>query len=301
MTADNSTEMNDLLDSFDLLAAAMLDDPLLCLANAVCWLDPLWQWRDEDLYDDEDHVGIALWITRSVFPDIYAGAIERIRSDVTEAELDRFICGEISQQGIPLDHLEFIGYGIPLNAFGVDLADPELYTTYPDLLPLVEHFGIRPEPDSYRVEVPDCAYTAGRIIADSLVKQADARWQQVGWLLSWLFSCSGNTLIDFDDESLVEIPPLNWDEDDLAFAIELIEETDTIMQDVTAGLRHIEDSPEWLVALSDNVKHIYKKIARMKGKKDEPRIRLEWPSALTGGDGTTVADAELLQLRRDVA
>jgi hypothetical protein len=73
------------------------------------------------------------------------------------------------------------------------------------------------------------------------------------------------------------------------------------MQDVTAGLRHIEDSPEWLVALSDNVKHIYKKIARMKGKKDEPRIRLEWPSALTGGDGTTVADAELLQLRRDVA
>ncbi|HRE47898.1 MAG TPA: hypothetical protein PLD47_09245 [Aggregatilineales bacterium] len=33
--------MNNLLDTFGLLAAAMLDDPLLALANAVCWLDPL--------------------------------------------------------------------------------------------------------------------------------------------------------------------------------------------------------------------------------------------------------------------
>ena len=32
--------MNDLLDTFGLLAAAMLDDPLLALANAVAWLDP---------------------------------------------------------------------------------------------------------------------------------------------------------------------------------------------------------------------------------------------------------------------
>ncbi len=293
--------MNDLLDTFGLLAAAMLDDPLLALAKAVAWLDPLWETSDDDVYDEGDGVGMALCITRSAFPDIYAGAVERIRSGASEKELDTFICGEISQRGIPLDNLEFLGYGIPLTACGIELSDPDLYAARSDLLPLVELFGIRPEPGHYSVEVPDCAYTAGRIIADSLMKQADERLQQVGWALAWLFSCSGNTLIDFDDESLAEIPPLSWDEDDLAFAIELIEEANGIIQDVNAGLERLESSPDLLAALSAHVKHIYKVLSKQKGKKDEPRIRLEWPPLVAGGDGAAVADPELLQLRRDAA
>ena len=120
MTEGNPCGVNDLLDTFGLLAAAMLDDPLLALANAVCWLDPLWETNDDDLYDEGDGVGLALCITRSAFPDIYAGAVERIRSGASEKELDTFICGAISQRGIPLDNLEFLGYGIPLTACGID-------------------------------------------------------------------------------------------------------------------------------------------------------------------------------------
>jgi hypothetical protein len=293
--------MNELLDTFGLLAAAMLDDPLLALANAVAWLDPLWEMSDDDVYDEGDGVGMALCITRSAFPDIYAGAVERIRSGASEKELDSFICGAISLRGIPLDNLEFLGYGIPLTAIGIELSDPDLYAARPDLLALADLFGIRPEAGHYHVEVPDCAYTAGRVIADSLVKQADQRLQQVGWSLAWLFSCSGNSLVDFDDESLAEIPPLSWDENDLAFAIELIEEADGIMQDVTAGLKLLEDNPPLLAAMSDNIKRIYKTIAKQKGKKDEPRIRLEWPFAFSGGDGAAIHDSEFLQLRHDAA
>ena len=294
--------MNDLLDTFGLLAAAMLDDPLLALANAVAWLDPLWETsEDDDVYEQGDCVGLALCITRSAFPVIYAGAIERIRSGATYSELDNLICGEISKRGIPLDNLEFLGYGIPLTACGIELSDPDLYAARPDLLPLVDLFGIRPEPGHYNVEVPECAYAAGHIIADSLVKQSDERLQQVGWALAWLFSCSGNTLIDFDDESLAEIPPLSWDADDLAFAIELIEETEGMLRDVTAGLKLLEEQPHLLEALSDHVKRIYKVLEKQKGKKDEPRIRLEWPLALAGGDGTAIADSELLLVRRDAA
>jgi hypothetical protein len=227
--------------------------------------------------------------------------VERIRSGASEKELDSFICGEISQRGIPLDNLEFLGYGIPLTAIGIELSDPDLYAARSDLLPLVELFGIRPEPGHYSVEVPDCAYTAGRIIADSLVKQADQRLQQVGWALAWLFSCSGNSLVDFDDESLAEIPPLSWDENDLAFALELIEEADAIMQDVTAGLKLLEENAVVFSALADNIQRTYKAIAKMKGKQDEPRIRLEWPPLIAGGDGAAIADSELLQLRRDAA
>jgi len=68
------------------------------------------------VYDEDDGVGMALCITRSAFPDIYAGAVERIRSGASEKELDSFICGEISKRGIPLDNLEFLGYGIPLTS-----------------------------------------------------------------------------------------------------------------------------------------------------------------------------------------
>ena len=301
MTEANPFGMNDLLDTFGLLAAAMLDDPLLTLANAVAWLDPLWETSDDDVYDEGDGVGLALCITRSAFPDIYAGAVERIRSGESEKELDSFICGEISRRGIPLDNLEFLGYGIPLTAAGVELADPDLYAARCDLLPLVELFGIRPEPGHYNVEVPDCAYTVGRVIADSLVKQADEGLKQVGWALAWLFSCSGNTLIDFDDESMAEIPPLTWDENDLAFATELIEEANGIMGDVTAGLTLLETTPILFSALEANIQRTYKTIAKQKGKQDELRIRLEWPPLESGGDGAAVADPELLQLRRDAA
>ncbi len=294
--------MNDLLDTFGLLAAVMLDDPLLALANAVAWLDPLWETsEDDDVYEEGDGVGMALCITRSAFPDIYASAVERIRSGATYSELDNLICGEISKRGIPLDNLEFLGYGIPLTACGIELSDPDLYAARPDLLPLVDLFGIRPAPGHYNVEVPECAYAAGRIIANSLVQQDDEPLQQIGWAMAWLFSCSGNTLIDFDDESLAEIPLLIWDQDDLAFAIELIEETGDMLRDVTAGLTLLENQPHLLEALSDHVKHLYKILAKQKGTKNEPRIRLEWPPVVAGGDGSAVADPELLQLRGDAA
>jgi len=91
-----------------------------------------------------------------------------------------------------------------------------------------------------------------------------------------LFSCSGNTLIDFDDESMAEIPPLAWDENDLAFAIELIEEANGIMGDVSAGLTLLEANPSLFAALEANIQRTYKAIAKMKGKNDEPHIRLEW-------------------------
>jgi hypothetical protein len=302
MTEGDPFGMNDLLDTFGLLAAAMLDDPLLALANAVAWLDPLWETsEDDDVYEEGDGVGMALCITRSAFPDIYASAVERIRSGATYTELDNLICGEISKRGIPLDNLEFLGYGIPLTACGIELSDPDLYAARPDLLPLVDLFGIRPEPGHYHIEIPNCAYTAGRIIADSLVKQDDEQLKQVGWALAWLFSCSGNTLIDFDDESMAEIPPLSWDENDLAFAIELIEETEGIMGDVTAGLTLLEANPSLFAALEANVQHTYKAIAKMKGRNDEPHIRLEWPPLESSGDGAPIPDPELLQLRRDAA
>lgn len=289
--------MNVLLDTFALLANAMLDDPFLSLANAVAWLDPLWKLPEEYEYEEGREAEIALHITRSVFPDIYAGAIECVRAGTTRAQLDRYICSEISRLGIPLDDLETMPYGIPLPAHGVELAQPELYTERPDLARILALFGIAAEPDGWRVEVPDAAYTAGRLLVKSLVNQEDERWKHVGCALAWLFSCTGNSLVDWDYESLAEVEPLSWDEDDVAFAIEIIKEADSILKDVETGLAVLRESSAAFQILTENVSRVRQKLVHRKEQNHEPNIRMEWPPLDRGADGTAVAGFEFLQLR----
>lgn len=293
---------NPLLDIYTFLAGVVRDDSFLLLANAVAWLDPLWTLDAYDMELEEDGLGIALVVARRAFPDIYAGAVERIRAGESEAALDRFICREITRRGIPLDTLESMSYGIPLDAAGALLEDPDFYRQHPDVLPILALFGIDPEREMYTVEVPDAAYKAGCAAADSLLKQPDERWRQVGWTLSWLYSCSGNSVVDLDYESMSDIPPLSWEAEDVAFAIELIEEATGIMADVSAGLSWLQNTPTALAQLGDNVRRIFRKMKSMKGKAgDDPRIRLEWTPVGDRDGGTTFADPEFLQLRRDAA
>lgn len=291
--------MNVLLDTFALLANALTEDPFLSLANAVAWLDPLWQMPADYEYEEGNEADLALHIARSAFPEIYAGAIEQIRAGVTYAELNNYVCREVSNLGIPLDSIEYLGYGIPLPAHGAELNEPEFYSTHPDIVRILKLFGVQPVPDEYRVEVPDNAYKAGRLLADSLAKQEDARWQQVGWVLAWLFSSTGNSLIDCDYEELAEIPPLTWEEENIAFAIEIIEEAEGILEKVNAGLTLLASHPSAFNHLSGHVNHIYRRFADIKETKREPRIRLEWPTLGGSADGATIVGPELLQLWHD--
>ncbi|MBZ0277129.1 MAG: hypothetical protein K8I60_13345 [Anaerolineae bacterium] len=272
--------MNDLLQTHALLAAGLRADPLLALASVVCWLDPLWGDEEDewDVPQDEDGtLAVALRVTRQAFPDVYAQAVEAVRRGASYAELDRLICGAITARGIPLDDLEWIGFGIPMPAYGVVLDDPDFYTAHPDTIPVLQCFGITREPNPYHVDVPDCAYTAGKLIAADLHEHADTCYRQVAWLLGWLFSCTGNSSIDYSDEEHSEFQPLSWDADDLAFAVEIIQEAETILADALAGLAFLNRRPDLLPALQHNVQRIYKAIEKTKGKPHEPHIRLAWP------------------------
>lgn len=285
--------MNDLLQTYTLLAGGLRDDPLLCLANAVTWLDPLWQEADDewDMPQDDRRecpwcedgtLAIALRVTRTAFPDVYMQAVDHLRQGASYADLDRLICGAISERGIPLDDLQWIGFGIPLPAYGVVLDDPDFYTAHPDTIPVLECFGVSPQQNPYHITVPQCIYIAGGMIADSLEAQDDERYKQVAWLMQWLFSCSGNSTIDYDYETMCEFQPLSWDKDDFAFAIDIIEEADGILGDALAGLTFLTGQPELMEALQHNVRRIYKAIDQQKGKKNEPRIRLAWPHLASG-------------------
>jgi hypothetical protein len=125
------------------------------------------------------------------------------------------------------------------------------------------------------ITVPEQAYTVGRILADDLATHPDARYRQVSWLLKWLFSSSGNSCVDWDEETMSSVEPLSWSPEDVTFAIELIEEANGIMADALAGSRWLLSEPALLLALWRNVHFLY--IELKKHPQRNPRLRLEWP------------------------
>ncbi|MDK3160532.1 hypothetical protein QPK87_28830 [Kamptonema cortianum] len=287
--------MSSLLEAQQLLIAGMSADPVLCLANTVAWLDPFWEvFADADDYgEDGDTLSLALRVVRDSFPDIYVQVIEQLRSGSSWDEIERLVCSEIEKLGIPLDNLEFMPYGIPMPAYGVTLEDPEFYQSHEDVVPVVQVFGIDPTAHPYQVEVPECAHTAGQHIAASLEDHPDEGYRNLSWLMQWLFSCSGNSTIDFDYEAMCEFQPLSWERENIDFAAAIIHEADEIIGHALGGLKFLQTHHGVLTALRDNVQRIYKAISKLSKEKrhDNPRIRCVWPSIGSGIDRTTLACA----------
>jgi len=265
--------MNDLVVLQQALAHTINADPVLCLAHAVAWLDPLHGDLDNmDMPESEDDtVLVALHILRRAFPNIYFDALQAIRQGASYQRLDHLICDAVQAQGIPLDNLEWIGWGIPLPAYGALLDDPDFYTAHPDVIPVLECFGISPQPNPYNIVIPEVTYKVADIIADDLLKQTGNHWRQVAWLIRWVTSSTNNSCVDWDEEMMSSVQPLSWDADDIAFAREIVEEADGIMADVHAGLTWISQNPASLEVLSRNVQKIY----QTKGQKNA-RYKLEW-------------------------
>lgn len=273
-----------LIDTVDHLAVALTGDPLLLLATTVAAFDPFRNEFGEDGIDDESNpLFIALSVTRSAFPDIYAEAVEQMRSNVPQHETENLLCKAITAKGIPIDDLEMMSWGIPLGAFGVDLEDPQFYTVHSDVLPALIPFGIKMlECETDRIDLPDPLYNAGREVVSSLREHDEPTLKQVGWFYAWLFGCSGNSLVDVTNEDLDELQPLSWSPDDVAFAIEMIEEADGIMSDAMAGLQYLTAAPAFLAALERNVTSLYRELKK-KGKRNDP-VRLDWPRPDSGTD-----------------
>ena len=280
--------MNQLLDIQQFLVNEMNTNPGLCLASAVAWLDPFWDelTDEDDDYGGDGGLGLALRVVRNSFPSLYVQVIEQLREGCSWDEIDRFVCREIEKLGIPLENLEWMGYGIPLPSYGVKLEEPDFYESHADLIPILMPFGIDSTADNDTVDVPNSVYLVGQFIAEDLEQHPDERYRQLSWLMQWLFSCSGNSVIDLDYETMCEYQPLSWDKDDLEFVIAIIQEADEIMQAALKGLAFLESTPEVFTALGDNVRRITKALNKhpKENRHDKPRVRCIWPSLRTGAD-----------------
>lgn len=129
---------------------------------------------------------------------------------------------------------------------------------------------------TYPIDIPDKAYTAARIIADDLAAYSDEHYQQVSWLIQWLFGISQNSCVDWPPSVMYEVEPLTWDAEDVAFAIEIIKEADTIMADAFAGLQWLYTQPVVMWSLWNNIQQIYSALAKHQGE-NVPRPPLNWP------------------------
>ncbi len=295
--------MNTLPDVYEFLAAGLRNDPLLCLAQAVSWLDPFWADIWDDDADDDGSLSQALRITRDYFPDIYAQVVDALHHGAVYDDLDRLVCAEISRRGIPLDSLEEMGWGIPMPAYGATLYDADFYAHHPDVVPVLEMFGVQPDEDAYEVDVPERVYAAGQRLYDSLVEHPDERYRQVGYLIGFVCSCTGNSSADNDWDTMGNFQPLTWEPDDFAFAVEIIREADEIMAAAQAGLELVRSNPIVRQALHNNIRRLYRRFERQvkKEKKYHDRPRLHWPPLDGGLTGTAESDPGILQLRRPAA
>lgn len=271
--------MNDLLQTHAFLNQVVQGDVLLCLAQTVCWLDPLWRGHEHDdfyYHDPRDLISEALIITRKCFPDLYVDAIDKLRQGADYETIDTLICEGVSATGIPIDALEHLPFGIPLPAYGVELEDPEFYANYPDVIPILELFGISPLPNPHNIVPAQCVYQAAGMIADDLLLQEDERYQKLAWSISWLFSCSGNSLVDWSFEMMCEVEPLMWTAKDIEFAYVMIQEADDIMSKALDGLVWLTEQPAVVKNLQENIHKIYKAIQKKGNNDDVPNVRLRW-------------------------
>lgn len=243
--------MNNFFTAQHFLIEQLQTDPVLSLAYAVSLFDPLWNHSDDiDTPEHEtDTLYIALHVLRRGFPILYFETLQALQMGKSYSEIENLICHAIQARGIPLEHLEWIGYGIPLPAYGVDWDDPELPNAYPEASNLLACFGV--------VEgqaISDEVYNTARRVGEELTALHDKQWAQIGWTIQWLFACTGNSSVDYTPEIVDEFQPLSWDTDDIAFACAIIEEAEQIMGDALAGLQYLTNHPEVYLKLNTIIK-----------------------------------------------
>lgn len=254
------TTAHELLESWSLLGTAILADAVLALAAATAWLDPIGLLLgDEDVEpgyaygDDPQTITYCFHVARTCFPDLYMRAVAGLHGGLSlAAAADQIITG-IDRSGIPLDHPEYLTYGIPIPAYGTSLAEPEWYTAHAELLPILEQFGVSLDEDTQDVTIPGDAVDVALIVAASLLEGDDTCYRDVSSLLQWLWGISGNGALDYDLEVMWEIPPLDWTSENVTLAREIIDEAEAILAQAERGRELLLGQTSWQQALQRNI------------------------------------------------
>lgn len=303
--------LHNLLLAHRLTFQAVSRVPLSGLALAVAWLDPvlaLSKQHDLDIdgWDETQEFIQMLEITRTCFPTIYAQAVQRLRRH--EPVMD-FVYEEISKEGILVNEFEYpFSWGIPLPCYSATWEEPEWLEYHPEAEPALALFGVRIDEENGRIDCPDTASMVASALLDNLENEEPPGWECIANLIRWLWGLSGNSLVDWDEETLYSVQPLSWTPDDVAFARLLIEEAEKIYESAQSGIRLLKLSETARTALETNIRQIQPQlpqevhlhdlahlhIARGVDERRGRACRLEWPDVADSAERAAAPDPDVL-------
>jgi hypothetical protein len=266
--------MNELLQIHLFLAEALSRDSLNALAVLTVLLDPLWigvadpdelDPRYHDYEEGDDPKYHALLILRRCFPELYVEAVAHLHRGISASDMETFLCEGFSKVGIPMDDgsLESIWWGIPLPSYGHNLDEADFHSSFPETLNILALFGIVLDEEG-EIHLPDME--AASDLAICLRQSLEAhiekheKLRQIFFAIGWLWGISRNSCVDMNNEEMMEIQPLDWNEQDIEFARHMIKEAHEIMDDALAGIEYLnEDAPAFalLQANLDSLENAY--------------------------------------------
>ncbi len=281
------------------------NDSKQSLIQAIAWFDPM-SLNESQTADDnfdayaEDEIMVGMYICRACFPAIYAGANALLMQNRSEREIERYLCEGISAHLVTsVDSLEEARYGPPLECYGIDatLLSEGDEPSHPmhRVTALFELFGISLNRTSQESTWSQ-AGTAALVLRLSLENHSGQIYQDLFLLLAWLFSASGNSLVDWSQDEMWEsgVEMFCWTPEDIAFVNEMTREAQDIMASVWRGLTTLEQDTALHEAFICNLKSVYSQLAR-KGKKSDARThftdaecaalarRVKWPERNDNG------------------
>lgn len=291
------TTGNDIAAAHTLLAGIFTLDPVLELSAAAAYLCPGYPADYESplyAYDmTEEPVLFAIFTAKDEFPDIYVSLLSALDEKQTYDELYNLAEGLYNDLlgGAVYGWLDGMVYGIPLVGYGVALYEDgwweEEGQEWANLLSTA--FDMT-EPPSYGDEGPSLWDITTPLVIDLESRSGcpeDCRIERalkngesdphllIAWTLRYLASMTGNDAADMTTISIAEsgVDYPEWTQEDVDFIQGLYEECLQIVGLAEQGLEFINEHPEWIQALTDNVQ-------RVKARKNHDRISdggLQWP------------------------
>lgn len=276
----------DLQNSPVLLSALMDSDPRLALVNAIAWLDPATLTQGaadpryiEFDYDAEEPLTIGLHVCRECFPIVYAGAIQLQWQGADERTIERFILeGMGAYLVVPPQVLEELRYGPSVDFCGLYLntLEPEDADNPPfdQLLPLFGLFGLTAggdEPD----EVQSTVFIVAKVLVQSLTTRRESVYIDLANLLTWMFSFSGNTAIDYTEEAFWEngYDTAEWTLSDVALIDDINREAHEHVTSAFRAMNALESDLDLRRAFTRNIKAVTNAIHKYQQQKGTDNAR----------------------------
>lgn len=275
------TRPDELLGAFHLLANLHMEDPALSLVNAVTWLCPeaISSVTEDEIMDlyDQDNLLLAMLVFMQHQPDVYAVGRAEIMSRDLKTTIDyNTVCNYLTDTVnkklvVKMEYLGDVVYGPPAYGMGYDDSD-DWWNEHQELEPIAAKIGLRNPSDAQRSGRAVSALTkslaalSDRELLDfpdeELTLENLHPHEALRFLLEWLNNNTGNTVADFDQESLQElgIEPMNWSQKNVDFVNEMNREAQAVVKAAEAGESLLITNKEWREALLDNYRCVERKL-----------------------------------------